>query len=116
MSTDHSWSAETGTDDEHSADSSAQAITRAVGAEDSLLPDVVRSDVRDGDRYLLCSDGIARVLDIGAMGGILHQGEVNICCSELIKQALVKGATDNVTAVVVDCGLPLLRMRNRPAL
>ena len=106
MSTDHSWSAETGTDDEPPADSSAQAITRAVGAEDSLLPDVVRSDVRDGDRYLLCSDGIARVLDIGAMGGILHHGEAKSCCTELIEQALVKGATDNVTAVVVDCGLP----------
>ncbi len=107
MSTDHSWSAGTGTQDETAADSTEQAITRAVGAEDSLLFDVVRSDVRARDRYLLCSDGVARVLDIGALAGILQHGEAKACCAELISQALAQGATDNVTAVVVDCALPM---------
>ena len=35
-----------------------------MGGEDALELDVLRSDARTGDRFLLCSDGLYRVLDL----------------------------------------------------
>ncbi|HMK85278.1 MAG TPA: type VI secretion system-associated protein TagF [Steroidobacteraceae bacterium] len=96
LTTDHSWAAHGGADE--------QAITRAVGAEDSLELEVVRGDVRGGDRYLLCSDGVGRVLDTEVLRELLATLEPAACCSELIAQSIVRGGTDNMTAVVVDCG------------
>jgi type VI secretion system protein ImpM len=98
MTTDHSW-AELGGDDE-------QVITRAVGAEDSLDLEVVRSDVRVNDRYMLCSDGIGRVLDPRELRRLLQTHEAAECCRELIAQSVAQGGTDNMTAVVVDCTAP----------
>jgi serine/threonine protein phosphatase PrpC len=95
MTKDHSWAAQGGRDE--------QVITRAVGAEDSLDLDIVRSDVRTADRYLLCSDGIGRVLDTGVMRQLLQTLHAAACCSQLIAQSIAQGGTDNLTAVIVDC-------------
>jgi serine/threonine protein phosphatase PrpC len=95
MTRDHSWAALGGADE--------QVITRAVGAEDSLELDVVRSDVRAADRYLLCSDGVGRVLDIGVMRQLLQTLNASECCAQLIAQSIAQGGTDNLTAVIVDC-------------
>jgi type VI secretion system protein ImpM len=95
MTKDHSWAAQGGRDE--------QVITRAVGAEDSLDLDIVRSDVRAADRYLLCSDGIGRVLDTGVMRQLLQTLDAAACCSQLIAQSIAQGGTDNLTAVIVDC-------------
>ncbi len=37
-------------------------ITRAVGPSDSVRPDYVRLDVVDGDRFVVCSDGLTKEL------------------------------------------------------
>jgi type VI secretion system protein ImpM len=95
MTKDHSWAAHGGRDE--------QVITRAVGAEDSLDLDIVRSDVRPADRYLLCSDGIGRVLDTGVMRQLLQTLDAAACCSQLVAQSIAQGGTDNLTAVIVDC-------------
>jgi len=101
LTTDHSWAAE---GNGAPSDAESQAITRAIGAEDELVPDIVRSEVCLNDRFVLCSDGVARVLDIPALGKILHTAEPAACCAELIRQAIAGGGTDNATAIVVDCG------------
>lgn len=99
LTTDHSWSkdATTGVADE-------QAITRAVGGEDAFSADTVRSDVRAGDRFLLCSDGLSRALDDSALAELLKGREAAACCKDLVSQAIARGGTDNVTALIVDCG------------
>jgi len=99
LTTDHSWDAAEGGADE-------QAITRAVGAEDSFVPDTLRSEVRPGDRYLLCSDGIYRSLDDAALTQLLQIEVPATCCRELVAKAIAQGGTDNVTVVVVDCAAP----------
>jgi type VI secretion system protein ImpM len=95
LTTDHSW-AQLGGPDE-------QVITRAVGAEDSLDLDVVRSDVRVNDRYMLCSDGIGRALDPRDLRQLLQTLEAAACCRELIAHSVAQGGTDNMTSVIVDC-------------
>jgi len=96
LMTDHSWNDPGGNTD-------AQAITRAVGGEDTLELDVLRSDARTGDRFLLCSDGLYRVLDVAEILRGLAPADPAASCSALIARALELGAKDNVTVVVVDC-------------
>jgi type VI secretion system protein ImpM len=96
LMTDHSWS-------DPSGDSDAQAITRAVGGEDALDLEVLRTDARSGDRFLLCSDGLYRALDVAEIVRGLAAPDAAASCSALIARALQLGAKDNVTVVVVDC-------------
>jgi type VI secretion system protein ImpM len=107
MTTDHSWAGPgDGEDAASGSENDAQAVTRAVGGEELLQLDIVRSDVRPGDRFLLCSDGIARVLDVSALARALQSAAPEPCCAQLIAQSIAQGATDNVTAVVIDCAEP----------
>ena len=103
MTTDHRAFADAAASSGASQAEVAQAISRAVGGEDELELDIVRSDVRPGDRFLLCSDGLARVLDDSAITEILRQSDVEHCCAQLLSEAIAQGTTDNATAVVVDC-------------
>ena len=98
LTADHSWG-EAGVDDEN-----PQAITRAVGGEDALSPETVRDEVRLGDRFLLCSDGIYRPLDGSVLAQLLQARDPAACSKELVAQAMKRGGTDNVTALVIDCG------------
>ena len=76
----------------------------AIGAEEEVVPDIMRSEVQVNDRFVLCSDGVGRVLDIAALGKILQTADPAACCAELIRHAIAGGGTDNATAIVVDCG------------
>jgi protein phosphatase len=76
-------------------------ITRAVGNRDYVQVDTGLVDLRQGDRYLLCSDGLH---------GYLREPEIApICASDgdsviraLIKLANDRGGKDNITAVLVE--------------
>jgi type VI secretion system protein ImpM len=98
LTEDHSWSAE----EEGASDT--QAITCAVGAEDTFSPDTYHGEVRAGDRFLLCSDGVYRVLESAELTQILPTRDPSAASKHLVSQAMAKGSTDNVTALVVDCG------------
>lgn len=89
--------------DREDADShpAGNVITRAVGAAESLAVDVVSHELRPGDRFMLCSDGLNKTVSDAEIADILqHRG-----CAEapkaLIYRALDCGARDNVTAAVV---------------
>ena len=81
----------------------ANVITRAVGVDaDRVELDKVTDRLVPGDRFLLCSDGLCKTLDDGAIGALLLGRETAAVADHLIAAALAKKATDNVTAVVVD--------------
>jgi type VI secretion system protein ImpM len=77
-------------------------ITRAVGGERVLRLDQVSGEARAGDRFLLCSDGLHSALDVEAVIRALGIEETQKCTQALLDAALLAGASDNVTAVVVD--------------
>jgi type VI secretion system protein ImpM len=104
LTVDHSWAAQSDAMNKSAADD--QAVTRAVGGEDALVPEVIRSDVRPGDRFMLCSDGIGRVLDTAGLTQILQSFAPQPCCAQLVAQSIAAGGTDNLTAVVIDCSGP----------
>ena len=77
-------------------------ITRALGAEPVLMADCFRQPMAEGDRLLLCSDGLSNVVNEQEMlYEVIHGGKDEECCRRLLDIALSRGAPDNVTAVLV---------------
>jgi serine/threonine protein phosphatase PrpC len=77
-------------------------ITRAVGGEATLMLDVYRGRVHAGDRFLLCSDGLTRVLPEGQIQAWMQHEDIQSAVEGLIAATLDGGAPDNVTAVIVE--------------
>jgi len=82
----------------------SRAVTRAVGGADVLELGVARSDVRAGDRFLLCTDGLYGEVDAGTIADALMLPEPELGCAKLRDAALAGDARDNLTAVVVHVG------------
>lgn len=78
-------------------------ITRALGSDPDVEPDLYVLRVTAGDRLLLCSDGLSgMVADPGIETVLREQPNPQVCCDALIDEALAAGGMDNVTVVVVD--------------
>lgn len=87
--------------DVDSAAASPNMITRAVGAADTLELDLATLTVRDGDIFLLCSDGLSTPVDEGAIAATLAPGDCARAANELVALALASGGRDNITVVVL---------------
>ena len=77
-------------------------ITRAVGAADNLFLDMDIQEMKSGDRYLLCSDGLTKHTNDLEFEEMMKEGTPEECCKKMIQQTLDRGAGDNVTAIIVD--------------
>lgn len=75
-------------------------VTRAVGAFDTLDLDVVRDRLCADDFFLLCSDGLTKVIADDELAR-MSVGPVDQIVSALMAMALDRGAPDNVTAIAV---------------
>jgi len=76
-------------------------ITRAVGQHEELFIDRVDFSLQPGDTFLLCSDGLYKMLDEVEIAILLSCGDCQDTVQSLIDLALRRGARDNVTVVVV---------------
>lgn len=83
-------------------------LTHAIGIQETgSEPDVERYWLDDGDRLLLCTDGLTDMVDDEMISGVLNrQGSSDEACRALIDLALGRGGKDNVTAVVATYGIP----------
>lgn len=78
-------------------------ITRAIGSDPHMQPDLYELNVETGDRLLLCSDGICGMIEDHEIASIMHQApSAQSCADQLVEAALAAGGFDNATAVVVD--------------
>ena len=80
----------------------ANRITRAIGTERSVNLEVIDGAVLEGDRYLLCSDGLHGLIareEIEALAGDGVPAEV---AESMVHAALAAGGKDNVSVVLVD--------------
>jgi type VI secretion system protein ImpM len=80
----------------------AHGITRAVGVAPAVTVDVYRDDLRVGDRFLLCSDGLTRIVTDAQLQERLASSDLRAMVSGLIGLALDGGGPDNVTVVVAE--------------
>jgi protein phosphatase len=76
-------------------------ITRAVGAEDTLDIDRATVELKDGDIFLLCTDGLSNEVSDLSIEQALLPGNCSVACDALLDMALGNEARDNITAVVV---------------
>ena len=77
-------------------------ITRALGVEETVKPDLYPVQRKEGSYLLLCSDGLSNtVTDPEIQYEVIHGGDPEDCCQRLLEIALNRGAPDNVTAVLV---------------
>lgn len=81
----------------------ANVITRAVGIEQPLDLDFIHLDVAEGDRFLLCSDGLSRLVSLDEIQELMSTTALEDAVQSLLHTALVRGAPDNVTAITVQC-------------
>ena len=103
LTRDHSQAAALqarGIDAAASAAVGGNMITRAVGASDSLDVEVTTLSVRDGDIFLLCSDGLSNPVSEQDIRATLACGDCAQAAQTLVRMALANGGRDNVTAVV----------------
>ncbi|TWB13096.1 type VI secretion system protein ImpM [Nitrospirillum amazonense] len=77
-------------------------VTRAVGAADTLEIDMVQDVIQPGDRFLLCSDGVTKVLSETEIATLMRGMPPRETVDALVENILVSGAPDNLTAVIVD--------------
>jgi protein phosphatase len=77
-------------------------ITRALGTEPEVDVDAFTVDARDGDVFLLCSDGLTTMVDPDTIAELLgrHRSELEAASRALIKAANDRGGEDNITTVL----------------
>jgi len=77
-------------------------ITRALGTQSVVTPDIFELETEPGDLFLLCSDGLVRELDDSVVESLLRL-DLNLeeMCSRLVDAANEAGGHDNITCVLV---------------
>jgi protein phosphatase len=81
-------------------------ITRAVGTQPAVEPEIASHPTQSGDLYLLASDGLTRELDDAEILAILARTAglaLDAACQALVDAANAHGGRDNVTVLLVAC-------------
>lgn len=78
-------------------------VTRAVGIDEDVVPEIHQHDVQVGDIYLLCSDGLNDMVEDDDIQSILYamQGNLALAAEQLIMTANDNGGRDNVSVILV---------------
>jgi serine/threonine protein phosphatase PrpC len=77
-------------------------ITRALGTQSRVTPDIFDLEAEPGDLFLLCSDGLTRELADNGIASILSNGRVlEDLCNNLVSAANQAGGGDNITCILV---------------
>jgi protein phosphatase len=80
------------------------AITRALGTEATVEPDVFTLEVAPGDLFLLCSDGLSDMLTEEQIAAAIERtaGDPNAAGEELVRNANAEGGDDNITVLLFE--------------
>jgi protein phosphatase len=100
-------------------------ITRAIGTQSTVEPEIAVGDPQRGDLYLLTSDGLSRDLDEAAIArilthnvsptafaaarggsaqpGLAMQAALDTACQSLVDAANANGGHDNITVLLLAC-------------
>lgn len=79
-------------------------ITRSVGTNAEISPDVYVMDLRQAQLFLLCSDGLTNMVSEDAIAKVLADDSVDFShkAERLVAKANSHGGTDNITALLVN--------------
>jgi protein phosphatase len=77
-------------------------ITRALGTQCQVTPDIFEFEAEPGDLFLLCSDGLTRELSDSAIHELLARDlPLEALSAHLVEAAKKAGGHDNITCLLV---------------
>ena len=76
-------------------------ITRSVGYEREVRPDILERQIEPGEIYLICSDGLSGLVTDEKISQILCHNPPEKMAKACVEQALANGGDDNVTVLIV---------------
>jgi len=76
-------------------------ITRALGTEESVTPDLFLMELAAQDLLLLCSDGLTNMVSDADIAQTLQQTPPEQICETLTAMANANGGGDNITAMLI---------------
>ena len=106
LTDDHSWVQEQVnagilSEDEARSHPLKNVVTRALGGDSEVMVDVQEREVRAGDLFLLCSDGLTTMLNDAEIREQLRSEEpLDVVCRGLVRAANARGGLDNVTVLL----------------
>lgn len=81
---------------------SRSVLTRVLGIEEEVEPDLISLDLHQGDRLLICTDGLtAMVSDPEIRRTLEGEPEPQKAVERLVEAAVEAGGVDNVTVIVL---------------
>jgi serine/threonine protein phosphatase PrpC len=80
-------------------------ITRAIGVDIDVQPDLYDVPIQSGDALLLVSDGLTRHLSSADLEEVLSSTDnAEQACTSLVEYANQRGGSDNITCIVIRIG------------
>ena len=91
------------TEQEAKLHAGSNVILRALGMDDDVRVDIAIVEPREGDQYLMCSDGLTDLLHDFEIGQMLKSQNKNLdeIVRQLVDEANARGGNDNITAAIV---------------
>jgi protein phosphatase len=85
-------------------------LTQCLGLDEAPTPQVLSGPLREGDVFLLCTDGLTGVLEDEILADALRAhahtpgapADLEGAARSLVAEALARGATDNVTVALLE--------------
>jgi len=74
-------------------------LTQALMGDSGLDPILLTFEIKKGDQFLLCSDGLTNVLSDYEISKIIEANDADLIPQALINEVRSKGAPDNITVI-----------------
>jgi len=111
LTTDHSMAAAAGVKHEKALPTMFRGVvTRAVGLHETVELEATAVSVAAGDVYLLCSDGLNKMVPDKRLQKLLHKAgdaDVGVLARQMVEAANSAGGEDNVSVVIIRVSDPL---------
>jgi serine/threonine protein phosphatase PrpC len=76
-------------------------LTSGIGMRGDVEPSLIEEDLRSGEQWLICTDGVHGSLDAPAIQRALQTNSADRAANAAVESALAAGTSDNATAIVL---------------
>ena len=78
-------------------------LTKVIGYEENIKPDVITKGFLKDDVILICSDGLSNMLDDSMIYEIIvkNMSDINIMTKKLVEEANEAGGVDNISVITI---------------
>ncbi|MCW8932450.1 MAG: protein phosphatase 2C domain-containing protein [Gammaproteobacteria bacterium] len=77
-------------------------ITRAIGVAQDVNIDINQFEIQNGDKLLLCSDGLYNEISSDIIIASLKEKKIDKVANKLLGEVLVREASDNISIIVIE--------------